>query len=304
MRNLILQKPTTMSGLAITRGRYFTSDGLPIYEEYGADLGSLYDGDFMDDAPDCVHCGKKSAWTWGFPVVVQRGRRWFATMYFNQCDRCNFRAQTIMKTSDHLGVGRDEWDIIDDATQLITDSRWDTFPKWTMEAANELARTKMDQLEDLRQELRKERKGQQCEGDEPMWLPDIPDILGVIQDKLAEIVYNGKREEGAKTIQRAWTRMRARMHKHMECPHPCGICGTIFDVGLNRRWEGVLTIDDEEAGTLHPVCYQECSLICRTCGCRQTSTHTPMDVSESPGNCYVCGADFACFAYENKRKWM
>lgn len=286
-----------MSQLAITRGRHYTPGGRQIYDDYGADLGSDYDGDFIGaDTPICDHCDRVSSWTWGFPVILQEARRWFATMFFNQCDVCHSRARAIMDTSDHLALGKDEWDLIDSATDLIIDDRWDTFPKWTMAKAEELAMTKMEQIEDMREKIEERYRD-----DEDTICKTVPffslvnDVLGVIQTKLVEAEFSAKREEAARTIQRGWRKLRQRILMNVETPYPCGICGAVLDVS-----DGIplLTIDDREGNTTHPICYQECEIICRRCGWRQCETVSPDDVSESPGTCDTCGAAFTCFAYQ------
>ena len=273
-----------MSTLAITRGRNYSPNGWPIYADYGAELGSDYDGDHTgEDAPTCDHCDEVSCWTWGFPVILQEGRRWFATMYFNQCDKCHNRAQAIMETSDHLALGKDEWDIIDDATHIIMDERWDAYPKWTMERAKEIANGKMRHIENAQPSV----------GSTATILTLVQDVLGVIQEKLAEAEYQKKLENSARIIQKGWRQLRERRFSHIELPHPCGICGSILDIVDGTP---MFTIHDQRNEMDHPICYYECEIICRTCGCRQCERSPPADVSDSPGTCLVCGTVFTCFA--------
>ena len=277
-----------MSGLTITRGRHYTSGGRPIYQDYGRDLGSIYDGDFEEDAPTCDHCDEACVCTWGYPVILQEGRRWFATMYFNQCGRCYDRAQAIMDTSDHLALGKDEWDLIDSATQLITDDRWDQFPRWTIEKAKEIADGKMRHIEHARDML-----GEDDAEAIPLFRL-VPDVLGVIRDNLAKAEYMERCERAARTIQKGWRQLRERRFGNIELPHPCGICGSILDIS-----DGIplMTIRDPRSNTALPICYIECEIICRTCGCRQGESATPADLSGSPGTCYTCGTVFTCYAY-------
>lgn len=257
-----------------------------MYQDYDQDLGSEYDGDFGEDAPDCDHCDGKSEWTWGFPVILQEGRRWFATMFFNQCAKCHDRAQAIMDTSDHLALGKDEWDLIDSATQLITDDRWDQFPRWTMEKASYVAATKMRPIE-------RAIAAQEENPTAPLCIL-VQDVLGIIQDKLVEAEYQAARERAAKVIQKGWEKLRRRRYEHIDSLSPCGICGVTLDLA---RGEAPFTIPDPRSDTVHPICYQECEIICRTCGCRQGETAAPVDVSGSPGTCYTCGTVFTCYAY-------
>jgi hypothetical protein len=257
---------------------------LQIYDNYGVDLGSDYDGDFTgEDTPLCDHCDEVSCWTWGFPVILQEDRRWFATMYFNQCDKCHNRAQAIMETSDHLALGKDEWDIIDDATHIITDERWDAFPKWTMERAREIADGKMRHIENA----------QPRHGSVAPILSLVQDVFDVIRENLAEAEYKTKLEMSARIIQKSWQRLRQRRFEHIELPHPCGICGAILDM---MGGTPMFTVHDQRTQIDHPICYQECEIICRSCGCRQCERDTPADISDSPGTCLMCGNVFTCFA--------
>ena len=284
-----------MSQLAITRGRPYTvKQILRVYDNYGLDIGSEYDGDFCgEDTPLCDHCDEVCSWTWGFPVILQEDSRWFTTMYFNQCDRCHQRAQAIMDTSDHLALGKDEWDLIDSATEIIMDERWDAFPKWTMESAKQAAQAKMDHIETMRVKL--EEKDDEAAIEAVPFFGLVPDVVDVIQSKLAEAEYHSKRENAARIIQKGWKGLRERILKRIEAPYPCGICGVILDV--SDSWANMFTVDDKECNTAHPICYQECQILCRSCGYRQGVQATPDDVSLSPGTCNVCGTSFTCFAH-------
>jgi hypothetical protein len=98
-----------------------------------------------------------------------------------------------MDTSDHIALGKDEWDLIDSATQIITDERWDRFPKWTMEKASQVAATKMRPIE--------RAIGVQEENPTAPLCILVQDSLSVIHDKPIEAEHQAARERSAGKIQ-------------------------------------------------------------------------------------------------------